>query len=106
MNYPDVWDDGNVPKFQTYEYPIGGKMVVGRSILTPDFRTMLEDGDKEAQRKLKHTMTTQLVEYILENNLIEFTASDSHLTGDRTIAVRVYLAPNDQIKILRTTYKI
>lgn len=106
MKYPDIWDDGNVPTFQTYDYPIGGKMVVGRSILTPDFRQAIEDGDREAKYKLKQTMTTQLVEYILEHNLIEFTHQDDHMTGDRAIAVRVYLAPNDQIKILRTSYKI
>ena len=106
LNYPDVWDDGNVPKFQTYDYPIGGKMVVGRSILSPDFRAMIEDGDREAKHKLKKTMTEQLVDYILEQNLIEFTAQDNHMTGDRSIAVRVYLAPNDQIRILRVTNKI
>jgi len=94
------------PIFQAYDYPIGGKMVVGRSVLTPDFKTMIEDGDRVAQSKLKKTMTTQMVEYILEHNLIEFTSQDDRITGDRSIAVRVYLAPNDQVKILRTSYKI
>lgn len=92
--------------FQTYDYAIGGKMVVGRARMSEHFRMMIEDGDDEAKNKLKHDLIHQMAQYMLENNLVEFTYQDDPITMDRQVAVRAYLAPNDQIKILRVANKI
>jgi hypothetical protein len=43
---------------------------------------------------------------MLENKLAEFTMTEDHARATRTFRVRAYLAPNDQVKILRTAYKI
>lgn len=94
------------PKFDTYDYAIGGKMVVGKARMSHDYRLMLEDGDEEAKKKLKSDLIHQMAQYMLENNLVEFTHFDDPLTMDRMIAVRAYLAPNDQVKILRVVNKI
>ena len=93
-------------KFDTYEYAIGGKMVVGKAKMSHDFRMMLEDGDEEAKKRLKTDLIHQMAQYMLENNLVEFTHYDDPITFDRQVAVRAYLAPNDQIKILRIANKI
>jgi hypothetical protein len=96
--------------FKSYDYVIGGKLVVGKVTISESFRAMLEDGDKVAKHIAKHKvkldLVNQMAEYMLENKLIEFTWKDDHITGDRQIVVRAYLAPNDQVKILRLANKI
>jgi len=47
-----------------------------------------------------------MAEFILENNLVEFTYQDNPIDMSRSIHVRAYLAPNDQVKILRLANKI
>ena len=92
--------------FQTYEYAIGGKMVVGRAEMTEHFRMMLESGDTTAIMQIKEKLTRDLVSYMLENKLVEFTHHDDPITFRRQLAIRAYLAPNDQVKILRLANKI
>ena len=94
------------PKFDTHEYAIGGKMVVGRATMTDSYKLMVEDGDKEAIDKLKSDLIHQMAQFILENNLVEFTHYDDPITFNRQVAVRAYLAPDSQVKILRTVNKI
>ncbi len=94
------------PLFQSYDYAIGGKMVVGRATMTDEYRMLLEDGDAEAKKRIKSQLIHQMAEYMLENNLVEFTHYDDPLSGNRQIAVRAYLAPNDQVKVLRLANKV
>ena len=49
-------------------------------------------------------MATHLVKCMMENNLIEFTKIEDSATGSYRLHARCYLAPNDQVKILRTHY--
>ena len=92
--------------FQTHEYIIGGKMVVGRAEMDESFTLMLQDGDKDAVKHVKEKLIHDMATYMLENNLVEFTHYDDPLSMRRKIAVRAYLAPNDQVKILRLANKI
>ena len=94
------------PSFEVYGYAIGGKMVVGRATMSEDFRMMMEDGDATAIMQVKEKLTRDLVQFILENKLVEFTHHDDPMTMDRQIAIRAYLAPNDQVKILRLSKQI
>jgi hypothetical protein len=88
-------------KFETYDYAIGGKMVVGKATVTASYKEMIENGDANVIHELKMNLAVQIAQYMVENQLMEFTYHDDPLTFDRRIAVRAYLAPNDQIKILR-----
>ena len=92
--------------FQSYDYAIGGKMVVGRAVMSEDFRRMLEDGDATATMQIKESLTRDMVSYMIQNKLVEFTYHDNPITLDRSIAIRAYLAPHDQVKILRLANKI
>ena len=94
------------PVFQTYDYVIGGKMVVGRTTMTEDYKLMFLDGDKTAQKRVKSELIHQMAEFMLENNLVEFTYYDNPIDLSRQVAVRAYLAPSDQVKILRMANKI
>jgi hypothetical protein len=96
----------NNPTFQSHDYAIGGKMVVGRAEMTPDFRIMIEDGDATAIMQIKEKLTRDLVHHMLENKLVEFTHHDDPITFRRQLAIRAYLAPNDQVKVLRLANKV
>jgi hypothetical protein len=93
-------------EFQSYDYAIGGKMVVGRAEMSEDFRMMLEDGDATAIMQIKEKLTRDMVSYMLQNKLVEFTHHDDPITMRRQLAIRAYLAPSDQVKILRLANKI
>ena len=92
--------------FNTYDYAIGGKMVVGKSVISADYADMIRDGDMDAKLAVKRDLINQLTKYMLENNLVEFTSWDEPVTGTKHVAVRAYLAPDDQVKILRVAKKI
>jgi len=94
------------PQFTSWDYAIGGKMVVGRAEMSEDFRMMLEDGDATAIMQIKETLTRDMVSFMLQNKLVEFTHHDDPITMRRQLAIRAYLAPNDQVKILRLANKI
>lgn len=93
-------------EFQTYDYAIGGKMVIGRAEMSYSFRMMLEKGDATAIMQIKEKLTRDLVHYMLENKLVEFTHHDDPIIMKRQLAVRAYLAPSDQVKILRLSGKV
>jgi hypothetical protein len=95
----------NKPEFQTYDYVIGGKLVVGRVSMDETFAEILGK-DIDAKKRLKEKLVHDLATYMLENQLVEFTQHDDPVTFNKTIAVRAYLAPNDQVKILRLANKI
>lgn len=96
----------NDAEFQTYDYAIGGKLVVGKATLDESYMVMLQDGDAEAKRKVKSQLVHQMAEFMLENNLVEFTQYKDPIMFNTTVAVRAYIAPNDQVKVLRLANKI
>ncbi len=81
-------------------------MIVGRAALSESYRLMMEDGDQAAIDQVKMELIQQMARYMLENNLVEFTYQDNPLDYSRQIAIRAYLAPSDQVKILRLANKI
>jgi hypothetical protein len=96
---------GIEPIFSTYDYVIGGKMVVGSAELTAEYSKLMQS-DYESRQQIKQQLIQQMAQYILENNLVEFTQLDDPITGAKRIKVRAYLAPNDQVKILRLARKV
>jgi hypothetical protein len=91
--------------FKTYDYLIGGKMVVGRASMDDSYAQMIMS-DQDARENIKKKLISDMAQYILENNLVEFTQQDDPMTLCKNIYIRAYLAPNDQVKILRLANKI
>lgn len=104
MNNISEWDKENL-NYDAHDYPIGGKGVVCTYVMTPEMVARMSSGD-EYKQHIKETLVQQLAGYILEQKLCEFTQMDDPVRGTKTIKLRVYLAPNDHVKILRTAYKI
>ena len=92
-------------KFETHEYAIGGKMVVGRATMSESYRMMMDNNDQKAIDAVKSQLINQMAQFILENKLVEFAYQDDPITFQRQIAVRAYLAPDNQVKILRVAHK-
>jgi len=93
------------PDFQTHDYVIGGKMVVGKAILDDTFAELMGK-DFDAAQKVKEKLVHDIARYMLENQLMEFTQYKDPIHFHTQIAVRAYLAPNDQVKILRLANKV
>ena len=93
-------------QFDTYEYAIGGKMIKGMTELSESYRMLMENNDRAAIESVKLELMQQMARYMIENNLVEFTYQDDPFTFKRKVAVRAYLAPNDQVKILRSVIKV
>ena len=93
------------PIFETHDYIIGGKMVVGKTVLTDEYQVLMNT-DNEARLRVKKELIHQMAEFMLENNLVEFTQYKDPVLFHTHIAVRAYLAPNDQVKILRLANKV
>lgn len=87
--------------FTTHDYAIGGKMVVGKAIMSENYADMIKGSDDQAKLAVKQDLMHQLTKHMLERNLVEFTSWDDPVTGKKHVAVRAYLAPDDQVKILR-----
>lgn len=96
----------NQPQFDTFDYAIGGKLVVAKTTVTEAVKELMQDGDPGAIHHIKSELIHQLADYMLSKQLVEFTHWDDPISYNRTIAVRAYLAPNDQIKVIRTTHKV
>ena len=54
---------------------------------------------------VKERLAEELVRYMMENNLIEFTKQLDPNTDNTLYRAHVYVAPNNQIKILRISVK-
>jgi len=111
MSYRAIMDEygykpDDILTFSTYDYPIGGKMVVGKASMSEDYSDIIKSGDANAIMFMKKELINQLTKFMLENNLVEFTSWDDPVHGKKHLAVRAYLAPDDQIKILRVAKKI
>lgn len=90
-------------KFTYKDVAIGGKMVRG-FIRVTEHNMLVFNTDDKFKEYLRVSMATQLAEYMISNGLIEFTQMRDNASFDTIVNARCYLAPNDQIKILRVHY--
>lgn len=92
------------PDFQTYDYTIGGKLVVGRAVIDESYQQLMMS-DFEARQRVKERLVADMAQHMLENNLVEFM-QQRNVDMTTTVVVRAYIAPDAQVKILRLANKI
>lgn len=85
-------------EFDIKHYTIGGKLVTGTYAVSQ--YTILEQN--VTTQLVKENLLKQLIDYVLTNNLAEFTRIENPIDQKVVYRVRCYLAPDDQVKILRT----
>jgi hypothetical protein len=86
--------------FTYKDVAIGGKLVQGTIRVSED-KMMAVQSDHVLKQHLRSSMAQQMGEYMISNGLIEFTQMRDNITFDTIVKARCYLAPNDQVKILR-----
>lgn len=89
----DVWNNNYVGKYT--DIAIGGKLV-NVNITLSNFDTISLNPDA-----IKWRVADHLVKYMIENKLIEFTKQENLLENSTIINARCYLAPDDNVRILR-----
>lgn len=96
------WDDlplGFNDPVEVTDHAIGGKMVTIRSEISD---INLQHMNDEAWRQtIRSELAHKLATFILQHGLCEITTMQTPHSLSRTVAIRCYLAPNDQVKLLR-----
>ena len=87
--------------FTTQDYAIGGKMVRVSATMSEEFSMHLAT-DYEARERIKEDISIKMAKFMLENKLVEINQMTDPSTMGIVVVARCYLAPNDQVKILRT----
>jgi hypothetical protein len=85
--------------FNMQEYAIGGRLITVKLELGSSELMMMKDEEWRTHIRLK--LANHLALAMLDQNLMETTSFVSPDSGRQTIAARCYLAPHDQVKILR-----
>jgi hypothetical protein len=109
LNQPSSWSAFNAEDeynhtFKSVDVPIGGKLINVTVSLSHDKSVGMTD--IQCRDHFKRKFVELLATVILENNLVETTHYVDKIDYTKKVNVRCYLAPNDQIKILRTHYDI
>jgi len=89
-------------KFDSIDTPIGGKLV--RVTYHMNSWEKAQFSDDEFKQRLKEKLAMEMASFIIVNRLAEFTQMHDPRGMTDMIAMRCYLAPDDQVKILRTHY--
>ena len=63
------------PDFKVHDYIIGGKMVVGRAMMEHSYAVQM-NSDQAFRDEVKKKLIMDMAQFILENNLVEFTQYD------------------------------
>ena len=85
--------------FNIQEYAIGGRMITVK--LEVDESAQMMMGNEEWRTNIRHKLANQLALAMIDQHLMETTSFRDPFTNRQTIAARCYLAPHDQVKILR-----
>lgn len=87
--------------FEVEDFAIGGKLLIGSVVISEDKYHEFQNGP-QFKEFIKMELATELAKEMIMKGLVEFTVSDDNIRQTKMIRVRAYLAPNDQIKVLRT----
>lgn len=115
---PNSFDDssiyigGIIPQASSYPYDIdinetletvkGELLVIQQKV---DMTVIQQMNDDNFVRLMKKKMIEELAEQILKNKLAEFTKEENMQTGDILFRARVYLVPDDKVRIIRKNQK-
>ena len=88
-------------QFEVKDHVIGGKMVRVSATMSDEYKHLAMT-DMQARDQIREHLIKQLVDYILDKGLCEINQMSDPSTMGTTVVARMYLAPNADIKVLRT----
>lgn len=91
-------------EFNIKEYPIGGKMVTGKCIVSDSQYMSISIPDDDLKVAIKKDLAKQLAMYLIDNKLVEFTMMQDPMDFSRMYHVRCFVTPDDQVRLLRKIY--
>jgi hypothetical protein len=91
-------------EFNIKEYPIKGKMVVGQ--FTVILSEMLHLPTGQVENVIKESLCKGMVNFILENKLVEFTMLENVVDMSKTYRVRCFLTPDEDVRLIRKLYDV
>lgn len=97
-NWQRPWDE---PMIEYQDYAIGGKMVkvsvrVSEDVMVNQFN------DENARKFMRQKLCEELASAMLDQRLIEINSMKNPTDFSTTIVARAYVAPDEQVKLLRT----
>lgn len=92
------WTDDEI-SFEFEDVAIGGRLITAKMTVSPSMTYQLSD--EELRKSIRMKLATALATAILESEFCETVAWNDPQSMGQTIAARCYLAPNDQIKLIR-----
>jgi len=102
MGLVNTFDDYlQEPKFEIEEYAIGGKLL-SITISMGEDQYLQSQNDIHWKHEMRKKLVERITEYILQRNLAEITTNLDPVSFTRQINARCYLAPDSQIKIIRS----
>jgi hypothetical protein len=101
---PPAYPWGQVPlgfddPVEVTDHAIGGKMVTVKSVISDV--NLQHMNDETWRQTIRSELAHKLATFILQHGLCEITTMQSADSVGRIVAIRCYLAPNDQVKLLR-----
>ena len=87
--------------FNFKEYAIGGKLF-SVTVSLEENKFVVHQFDELWKKEMRKSLVSHMVEEMLNRNFVEITSKLDPITHQRLINARCYLAPNDQVKIIRT----
>lgn len=97
-NWQRPWDE---PIIEYQDYAIGGKMVkvsvrVSEDVMVNRF------SDENARQFMRQKLCEEVASAMLSQNLVEINSMKNPQDFSTTIVARAYVAPDGQVKLLRT----
>jgi hypothetical protein len=100
MTPNNLWDYGS-EHIDVVEHAIGGKLISARVYMPTDTFSNIR-GDELARQIMREKITAALAQGMLDNNLVEINSYFDHASNNNVVVARAYVAPNGDVKILRT----
>ena len=92
------WDE---PVIEYKDYAIGGKMV-SVSVRVAEDVMVKQFSDEQARQYMRQKLCEELAAAILAEGLVEINQAKNPYDFSTKIVARAYIAPDDQVKLLRT----
>lgn len=83
------------------DFAIGGKLVATQIVLS-HMDSMSFRSNNEFKIEIKKRIVSQLVEHLIDAGLIEVTYEKDAAFNGFAVRARAYIAPDEQVKLLRT----
>lgn len=97
-----IIDPWNIPiDIKTYDHAIKGNMI--KSQITITALELMSIDPKTFDFDIKRQLMMGLLEEIMKTKSVEFTRMEDHISGNTYFRARMFVVPDDMVRILRVS---